>query len=79
MKINAILAAGLAFAASLSPIALAAPAAAQRTVVHERTVVRHAGPRYRPARHRVVTRRVCSNRYYHGRRHRVCRTVRRYR
>lgn len=78
MKLNAILAAGLLFVGAAAPVALAVPAAAQRTVVHERTVVRH-GPGYRPARHRVVTRRVCTNRFHNGRRHRVCRTVRRYR
>lgn len=77
MSIKTFMAAGLVALAGLSPIAVAAPAAAQRTVVHERTVVRHdARPHYRQ---RVVTRRVCTNRWDHGRRHRVCRTVRRYR
>ena len=54
--------------------ATAAPAAAQeRVVVRERTVVRHAGPRYRGRWH---NRRVCEKRWRHGRRVTVCRTVR---
>lgn len=76
MKLTSLFAAGLVMVAGFSPIA-ATSAAAQRTVVHERTVVRHDGrPRYRQ---RVVTRRVCTNRWRDGHRQRVCRTVRRYR
>lgn len=78
MKLNVLLAASLLFVGAALPVALAAPAAAQRTVVTERTVVR-TRPAYRQNRHRYVTRRVCTNRFYDGRRHRVCRTVRRYR
>ncbi|WP_156361879.1 hypothetical protein [Sphingomonas sp. Leaf343] len=81
----------LASPAAAAPVAAPAPLAAvaawepQRTVVHERTVVRR-GPGYgrpgygRPGyRNRVRTRRVCTNRWRHGERVRVCRTVRRYR
>ena len=50
--------------------ALVAPAAAQHTVVHERTVVRNG-----PA-HRWHNRKVCRTEYRHHQRVRVCRTVR---
>ena len=75
MKILTILAAGAVALTGLAPIA---PAAAQhtRTVVHERTVVRHdGGPRYRQRAHR--TRQVCTTKIRHHKRVRVCRTVRR--
>ena len=51
--------------------AMPVPASAQHTVVRERTVVRHSGP----AR-RWHTRRVCSYKWRHHRKVRVCRTVR---
>ncbi|WP_241214881.1 hypothetical protein [Sphingomonas sp. S-NIH.Pt15_0812] len=77
MTLKTFMAAGLVVLTGLSPIALATPAAAQRTVVHERTVVRHdVRPHHRQ---RVATRKVCTNRWIHGHRERVCRTVRRYR
>lgn len=75
MKTIAIAAAGLAALVGLAP-GVAAPAAAQRTVVTERTVVRHDGPDYR---HRARTRQVCHWEWRHHRRVRVCRTVRYYR
>jgi Ni/Co efflux regulator RcnB len=76
----------LASPAAAAPVSAPAPLAAaaawepQRTVVHERTVVRR-GPGYgrHGYRNRVRTRRVCTNRWRHGERVRVCRTVRRYR
>lgn len=74
MTFSKIFTAALVMAASVAPVAIATPAAAQRTVVQERTVVRHdAGPGYR---HRVSTRRVCTNQWRHGHRQRVCRVVR---
>ena len=69
MKLSIIAAAGLAAITGLAP-GLVAPAAAQRTVVTERTVVRH-GP---AIRHR--TRKVCHVQWRHHHRVRVCRTVR---
>lgn len=65
MKIASLILAGLA-AATLVPVA----AEAQRTVVHERTVVRHD-------RGHHVVRRVCTNTWRHHHRVRTCRTVRR--
>ena len=76
MTLKTFMAAGLVALTGLSPIALATPAAAQRTVVHERTVVRHDGGRHYRGRDRVRTRRVCTNRWRDGRRVQVCRTVR---
>lgn len=73
MKLFTIAAAGLVALTGLAPVGIAAEASAQRTVVHERTVVRHNGGY---ARHRVTTRRVCRVERHHGRRDRVCRTVR---
>ena len=73
MKLFAIAAAGLVALTGLAPAALTASANAQeRVVVRERTVT-HARPGYR---HRATTRRVCTNRWRHGHRERVCRTVR---
>ncbi len=74
MKLFTIAAAGLVALTGLAPVGIAAEASAQRTVVHERTVVRHNGGGY--GRHRVTTRRVCNNVWRHGHRQRVCRTVR---
>ncbi len=75
----------LASPAAAAPVTVAAPLPSagwepQRTIVHERTVVRR-GPGYdrHGYRDRVRTRRVCTNRWRHGERVRVCRTVRRYR
>ena len=65
-----IAAAALITMTGLAPASLAAPASAQRTVVH-RTVVRHG-----PARYRWRTKRVCSVHYRNHRRVRVCRNVR---
>jgi len=72
MKILTMLAAGSVALAGLAPIA---PAAAQhtRTVVTERTVVRHDGPRYRHRAHRP--RQVCTWKYRHHNRVRICRTI----
>lgn len=73
MKMLTILAAGAVALTGLAPIA---PAAAQhhvRTVVHERTVVRHDRPRYRHRAHRP--RQVCTWKYRNHHRVRVCRTV----
>ena len=75
MKMIAIAAAGLVALTGLAP-GLVAPAAAQRTVVTERTVVRHDGPDYR---HHARTRQVCRWERRHHQRVRVCRTVRSYR
>ncbi|MGR6328214.1 hypothetical protein ACU5AX_04035 [Sphingomonas sp. XXL09] len=65
--------------AGITPFA-ATPAAAQRTVVTERTVVRHDerrwhndGPRWR---HHARSRRVCETQWRHHHRARVCRIVR---
>ena len=72
MKLTGIFAAALVMVTGVAPVV--APAAAQRTVVHERTVVRHdVGPRYR---NRTTTRRVCRTERRHGHRERVCRVVR---
>ena len=71
MKMIAIAAAGLA-----ALTGVAAPVAAQRTVVTERTVVRHDGPDYR---HHARTRQVCHWERRHHQRVRICRTVRSYR
>ena len=94
MKLKALFAAALVFAAGLGSTVAATPAEAQsRTVVTERTTVRTDAPRYRETRRynqrrtttrryagrRYTTRRVCTNRYRDGRRIRTCRTVRRYR
>ena len=68
MKLSLLLAAAVAMT-GMAP-GLVAPAAAQRTVVHERTVVRN-GPV-----HRWHKRKVCRVEYRHHRRVRVCRTVR---
>lgn len=74
MKLLSILTAGLVGAAALAPVAIATPAEAQRvehrTVVHERTVVRHGPQR------RWRTRQVCNNTWRNHHRVRVCRTVR---
>ena len=67
MKLFSTLAAGAVAASALFAVAPAS-AAVQRTVVHERTVVRHDGPR-------AHGRRVCTTRVYHHRRVRSCRTV----
>lgn len=75
MKILTIAAAGLTLLTGLAPVAIATPAAAQhRTVVHERTVVRHDNRGYH--HRRTYTRRVCRREWHHGHRERVCRTVR---
>lgn len=73
MKLLTLAAAGLTLLTGLAPMAIATPAAAQeRTIIRERTVVRHEGPRYR---HR--TRTVCRTVYRHHHRERICRQVRR--
>ena len=59
-----------------APVGIAAEASAQRTVVHERTVVRHTDNRPGYRRHAVRTRQVCRNVYRNHHRQRVCRTVR---
>lgn len=67
---SSILAAAAVALTGMTP-GLAAPAAAQHTVVHERTVIRD-----RPV-HRVVhARTVCRVEYRHHHRVRTCRTVR---
>lgn len=72
MKKVGFAAAAMMMLAGIAPASIAAPAAAQRTVVHERTVVRHG-----PAHHdRWRTRKVCTNQWRHHHRVRVCRTVR---
>ena len=81
MKLFILAAAGLVALTGLAPVGIAAEASAQRTVVHERTVVRHNDrrPGYRrPAYRRPVvrTRQVCRNVYRNHHRQRVCRTVR---
>ena len=73
MKLFSLAAAGLVALTGLASVGVATEASAQRTVVHERTVVRHNGGYNR---HRVTTRRVCKNVWRHGHRQRVCRTVR---
>ena len=89
MKIITMLAAGLVAVTGLAPAALVAPASAQtRTVVTERTVVRHVPTRrvnpYNYRRHqtnyrgrRQVRRTVCHTERRRYRNVRVCRTVRR--
>jgi len=73
MKMLALLTAGAVALTGVAPIAVA-PAAAQRTVVTERTTtttsVRHRGPGYN--RHKA---RRCDWRYRNHHRVRVCRTV----
>ncbi len=78
MKLFTLAAAGLVALTGLAPVGFVADASAQRTVVHERTVVRH-NDRRPGYRHRVRTRQVCRTIYRHGHRQRVCRTVRAYR
>ncbi len=75
MKLFSFAAAALVALTGLAPAGIAAEASAQRTVVHERTVVRHTDrrPGYR---HNVRTKRVCRNVYRNNHRQRVCRTVR---
>ncbi|WP_375394107.1 hypothetical protein [uncultured Sphingomonas sp.] len=63
MKILTTLAAGAVAASALFAVA---PASAQHRVERERTVVRHDGPR-------MHHRQVCTTRYEHHRRVRVCR------
>ncbi len=87
MKIITMLAAGLVAVTGLAPAAFIAPAAAQtRTVVTERTVVRHApnrrATRYDYRRHRAyyrgrhrARRTVCRVERHRYRNVRVCRTV----
>jgi hypothetical protein len=69
MKLATIAAAAVIALTGVAP-GMVAPAAAQRTVVHERTVVRGPGP------HRLHSRRVCRTTYRHHHRVRTCRTVR---
>ena len=76
MKLFTIAAAGLVALTGLAPVGIAAEASAQRTVVHERTVVRHNANRPGYRRHAVRTRQVCRNVYRNHHRQRVCRTVR---
>ena len=75
MKLFTLAAAGLVAITGLAPVGFVSEASAQRTVVHERTVVRHndGRPGYR---HRARTRQVCRNVYRNHHRQRVCRTVR---
>lgn len=73
MKIPTLMAAAMMTLTGIVP-AMTAPAAAQRTVVTERTVIRHDGPRYR---HRARARTVCTWKHRNHRRVQVCRTVRR--
>ncbi len=76
MKLFTLAAAGLVALTGLAPVGIAAEASAQRTVVHERTVVRHDDRRPGYRRHTVRTRQVCRNVYRNHHRQRVCRTVR---
>ncbi|MGA1797517.1 hypothetical protein VH567_01900 [Sphingomonas sp. 4RDLI-65] len=76
MKLFTLAAAGLVALTGLAPVGIAAEASAQRTVVHERTVVRHNDNRPGYRRHAVRTRQVCRNVYRNHHRQRVCRTVR---
>ena len=76
MKFFTIAAAGLVALTGLAPVGIAAEASAQRTVVHERTVVRHNDRRPGYGRHAVRTRQVCRSVYRNHHRQRVCRTVR---
>jgi len=73
MKLFALIAAAAVAMTGVAPVGVVAAAdAQQRVVVRERTVVTR-----RPnVRHRSYTRRVCTNRWRHGHRERVCRTVR---
>ena len=75
MKFFTIAAAGLVALTGLAPAGIVAEASAQRTVIQERTVVRHTDrrPGYR---RNVRTKRVCRNVYRNNHRQRVCRTVR---
>lgn len=75
MKLFTLAAAGLVALTGLAPVGFAAEASAQRTVVHERTVVRHNDNRS-GVRHRTRTRQVCRNVVRNHHRQRVCRTVR---
>lgn len=72
MKMFTLAAAGLVALTGVAPAMLTTPAAAQHTVVHERTVVHTSHSRN--YRHR--TRRVCRYEYRHHHHVRVCRTVR---
>lgn len=74
MKLLTLAAAGLTLMTGLAPVAIATPAAAQRTVVTERTVIRHEENRRWHGRDRWRT--VCRTVYRHGHRDRVCRQVR---
>jgi hypothetical protein len=79
MKLFTLAAAGLVALTGLAPVGIAAEASAQRTVVHERTVVRHdvrQNDRRPGYGHRARTRQVCRNVYRNHHRQRVCRTVR---
>ena len=67
MKIITLIVAALTAVSGLAPVA----AQAQRTVVHERTVVREHDRGFHAAR------RVCHTEFRHHRRVQVCRTVRR--
>lgn len=76
MKLFTLAAAGLVALTGLAPVGIAAEASAQRTVVHERTVVRHTDRRPGYRRHVVRTRQVCRNVWRNHHRQRICRTVR---
>ena len=68
-----VLAAAVAMT-GISPVVTATPATAQHRVVTRRTtVVTHTGPTHH---YRYRTRRVCSFRYRHHHRVRVCHNVR---
>jgi hypothetical protein len=73
MKMTVLIAAAGIALGAFAPLAPAAAQTHVRTVVHERTVVRHGGPRYRHRAHRPQ--RVCTWKYRHHHRVRVCRTV----
>lgn len=79
MKLLNIAAAGLIALTGIAP-GIAAPAAAQRTVVTERTVVRHETVRHdngrRYDRPQWRTRTVCKREWRNGHRARVCHQVR---
>ena len=70
MKLSILATAAAVAFAGLAP-GLAVPAAAQHTVVHERTVIHN-----RPVRPVVHTRKVCRVEVRHHHRVRTCRTVR---
>lgn len=84
MKMFAMIAAGLLGLAATAPTAaVAAPVTTtvepvqEHVVVRERTVVRHDDRGYRGYRgNRWGSRRVCTNRWRHGRKVRICRSVR---